>query len=179
MIFQGEEWAASSPFQFFADHEPEMAKLVSEGRRKEFAAFGWPPESIPDPESRETHERSKLNWEEAPQSPHAQMLAWYRELIRLRKSMPALNNGEPGNLRVTFDEQEKWIRIERGAVTIAANLGKSEHAFNLPERSRILLASSDRILFSNQQIELSPDTAVVLETQQSQKCQSQKCQAQK
>jgi maltooligosyltrehalose trehalohydrolase len=53
MIFQGEEWAASSPFQYFADHDDaEMARLVAEGRRKEFAAFGWPPESIPDPASR-------------------------------------------------------------------------------------------------------------------------------
>lgn len=169
MIFQGEEWAASSPFQFFADHEPEMAKLVSEGRKKEFAAFGWAPDSIPDPESRETFERSKLKWEESSQSPHSQMLAWYRDLIRLRKSMPALNNGEPGNLRVMLDEQEKWIRIERGDVTIAANLGKSEHAFDFPERSRILLASSDRILFRDNRIALPPDAVVVLETRQSQK----------
>ena len=54
MLFQGEEWACSSPFQYFADHEPEMARLVSEGRKKEFAAFGWDPDSIPDPgESRD------------------------------------------------------------------------------------------------------------------------------
>jgi maltooligosyltrehalose trehalohydrolase len=167
MIFQGEEWAASSPFQFFADHEPELAKLVSEGRRKEFAAFGWDPELIPDPESRETFERSKLKWEEASQSPHAQMLAWYRDLIRLRRSTPALNNGEPGNVRVIFDEQEKWIRIERGTVTIAANIGKSDHAFDLPEQSRSLLASSDRILFRSNRITLPPDAVAVLESAQS------------
>jgi maltooligosyltrehalose trehalohydrolase len=164
MIFQGEEWAASSPFQFFADHEPEMAKLVSEGRRKEFAAFGWDPDSIPDPESRETFERSKLNWEEASQSPHAQMLAWYRDLIHLRRSTPALNDGEPGNLHVIFDEQDKWIRIARGTATIAANLGKSEYAFEISARSRILLASSDRVLFRSNCITLPPDTVVVLET---------------
>ena len=52
MIFQGEEWAASSPFQYFADHEdPKLARAVSEGRRKEFEAFGWAPDSIPDPEN--------------------------------------------------------------------------------------------------------------------------------
>jgi len=167
MIFQGEEWAASSPFQFFADHEPEMARLVSEGRRREFAAFGWTPESIPDPESRETFERSKLNWQEHSGADHARMLAWYRELIRLRRSRPALNNGEPGNLRVIFDEQEKWIRIERGDVTVAANLGQSERAFDLPARLRILLASDDRICFRNGRIALPPDSAVVLENPQS------------
>ncbi|MGB6192401.1 MAG: malto-oligosyltrehalose trehalohydrolase, partial [Terracidiphilus sp.] len=65
MLFQGEEWAASSPFQYFANHdEPEMARLVSEGRRKEFAAFGWKPEQIPDPEDPATFERSKLDWSE-------------------------------------------------------------------------------------------------------------------
>jgi maltooligosyltrehalose trehalohydrolase len=62
MLFQGEEWAASSPFQYFADHaDPEMARAVSEGRRREFAAFGWAPESIPDPERPETFQRSKLD----------------------------------------------------------------------------------------------------------------------
>ena len=49
MLFQGEEFAASTPFQYFADHNPEMGKLVSEGRRREFAAFGWNPAEIPDP----------------------------------------------------------------------------------------------------------------------------------
>jgi maltooligosyltrehalose trehalohydrolase len=167
MIFQGEEWAASSPFQYFADHEPEMARLVSEGRRREFAAFGWTPESVPDPESRETFERSKLNWQELSGADHARMLAWYRELIRLRRSRPALNNGEPGNLRVIFDEQEKWIRIERGDVTVAANLDQSERAFDLPARLRILLASDDRICFRNGRIALPPVSAVVLENPQS------------
>ena len=76
MIFQGEEWAASSPFQYFADHEdPELARLVSMGRKKEFEAFGWRPEQIPDPEMMETFERSRLNWSEAHDGEHAEMLA--------------------------------------------------------------------------------------------------------
>jgi maltooligosyltrehalose trehalohydrolase len=74
MLFQGEEWAASSPFQYFADHDEEMARLVSEGRKREFAAFGWAPDSIPDPEDAETFERSKLNWDETNDEEHAEML---------------------------------------------------------------------------------------------------------
>ena len=55
MLFQGEEWGASTPFQYFTDHpEPDLAKAVREGRRKEFAAFGWKPEDIPDPQAPET-----------------------------------------------------------------------------------------------------------------------------
>ena len=65
MLFQGEEWAASTPFLYFADHDdPELARAVSEGRKKEFAAFGWDPASIPDPENQATFDASKLNWEE-------------------------------------------------------------------------------------------------------------------
>ena len=65
MLFQGEEWGASSPFQYFTAHEDaELAALVSEGRRKEFAAFGWDPSGIPDPQATETFERSRLRWDE-------------------------------------------------------------------------------------------------------------------
>ena len=67
MLFQGEEWAASSPFQYFTDHEAELGKLVSEGRKKEFAAFGWNPDEIPDPQDEQTFLRSKLNWNEQAQ----------------------------------------------------------------------------------------------------------------
>ena len=85
LMFQGEEFAASTPFQYFADHDdPEMARAVSEGRRREFAAFGWDPEVIPDPEKVETFERSKLKWDEAREDQHAEMMEWYRSLIRLR-----------------------------------------------------------------------------------------------
>jgi maltooligosyltrehalose trehalohydrolase len=86
MLFQGEEWAATSPFQYFADHQdPELARMVSQGRRKEFSAFGWDPASIPDPEDPATFEASKLKWDETMQPGHAEMLEWYHTLIRLRR----------------------------------------------------------------------------------------------
>ena len=88
MLFQGEEWAASAPFQYFTNHEEELGKLVSEGRKKEFAAFGWDPAEIPDPQSPETFQNSELNWDERTQPPHAAMLDWYRQLIALRRSTP-------------------------------------------------------------------------------------------
>ncbi len=107
MIFQGEEFAASTPFQYFADHEdPEMARAVKEGRRGEFAAFGWKPEDIPDPEKVETFQRSKLKWDEVHEGRHEEMLEWYRRLIALRRGSPALNDGEPGQTKVSFDEEK-------------------------------------------------------------------------
>lgn len=162
MIFQGEEWAASSPFQYFADHEPEMARLVSEGRKKEFAAFGWDPDSIPDPENRETFLRSKLNWDETAQPEHAEMLAWYRDLIRLRRTSAALNNGEPGNTRVTYSEEEKWLRMERGPIILCCNLSALNHAFPVPNESKVLLASPASIAVESSSLDLPPESIAVL-----------------
>ncbi len=114
MLFQGEEFAASTPFQYFADHDdPKMAKSVSEGRRREFAAFGWDPASIPDPENPETFRRSKLNWEEIGDGRHAEMLEWYRKLIHLRRNSPSLNDGDLHNITVAFDEDDRWLTIDR------------------------------------------------------------------
>ena len=70
MLFQGEEWGASTPFFYFTDyHEPKLANAVREGRCREFAAFGWKPEDTADPQARETFDGSVLNWREASHAP--------------------------------------------------------------------------------------------------------------
>ena len=120
MLFQGEEWAANSPFLYFADHrDRNLARQVSEGRRREFTAFGWDPSTIPDPESPETFERSKLNWNELSEPAHAEILDWYRKLIQLRRITPSFNNGEPGNTRVLYSEEQRWLRVTRGRIVLA------------------------------------------------------------
>jgi maltooligosyltrehalose trehalohydrolase len=163
MLFQGEEWASSSPFQYFADHDDaEMARQVSEGRRKEFAAFGWDPEAIPDPEDRRTFQRSKLNWEEVPTGDHGAMLAWYRELIRLRRSTSDLNNGEPGNTRVLCDEGQSWLRMRRGNLTVSCNLAGIERRLLVPACSRVLLASKRAVTVEDRELVLPPNTVAVL-----------------
>jgi maltooligosyltrehalose trehalohydrolase len=163
MIFQGEEWAASSPFQFFADHDdPELARAVSEGRRKEFAAFGWKPDLIPDPEKPETFQRSKLNWNESSQREHADMLAWYRDLIHLRRRTPDLNDGEPGHTRLSFDERAKWLRIDRGSIALICNLGESNYPVSLPEESQIVLASHGVAPALAVNLVLPPDSVAII-----------------
>ncbi len=163
MIFQGEEWAASSPFQYFADHEdPELARAVSEGRRKEFEAFGWTPESIPDPEKPATYLRSKLKWDEAGEGKHARMQAWYRELIRLRRSTPPLNCGEPGNAQVTFDEAGQWLTLNRGEIQLHCNLGTQDHSFAIAGGSSLLLASRSGIAIRDAVVLVPPDSAVIV-----------------
>ncbi|HEY9126788.1 MAG TPA: malto-oligosyltrehalose trehalohydrolase [Acidobacteriaceae bacterium] len=151
MLFQGEEWAASTPFQYFADHEdPELARLVSEGRKREFSAFGWPPEAIPDPEKRETFLNSKLNWNEVEQNEHGEMLAWYRSLIHLRHSEPALNQGQPGHAHVLYDEAGKWLIMTRGEITVVCNLGADSFSYKTTPASSILLSAPDTEITSGE-----------------------------
>lgn len=163
MLFQGEEWAASSPFQYFANHdEPEMARLVSEGRRRGFVAFGWRPEQIPDPESRATFDRSKLNWRELSEPEHAEMLDWYRALIRLRRTMPCLNDGDPGNTHVEFSEREQWFRMRRGTVVVICNLGTDERPFSFTGQFEVLLRSRGGIAAHDGIVTLPGDALAIV-----------------
>jgi maltooligosyltrehalose trehalohydrolase len=163
MLFQGEEWAASSPFQYFADHDDrELARLVSDGRKREFSAFGWAPEMIPDPESPQTYEASKLKWNEVDQPEHAQILEWYRALIRLRRTTPCLNDGDPGNVCVTIDEEDRWLRVERGTISVLANLGAAEKTLPVPQSSSLELASHQTIHIAGSTITLPGDSIAVL-----------------
>ena len=163
MIFQGEEWAASSPFQYFADHEDaNLARQVSEGRRREFAAFGWDLASIPDPEKRETFERSKLNWKEQAESVHADMLAWYRNLIRLRQSNSCLNNGEPGNTLVTFSDEDKWLRMQRGTIVVACNMATFPQSLFVAQPAELLLVSHAGVVLDSEIISLPTDSVAIL-----------------
>jgi maltooligosyltrehalose trehalohydrolase len=163
MLFQGEEFAASSPFQYFADHEdPEMARSVREGRRGEFAAFGWNPDDIPDPGKQETFERSKLRWDEVHEGRHAEMLEWYRALIRLRHSSASLNDGDMAQVKVQFDEKRRWLTMERGLVKVFCNLGDAPVEFNNPERTPLLLVSRRDVEGVEEKIVLPPNTLAVL-----------------
>lgn len=144
LLFQGEEWGASTPFLYFTAHpDPELAAAVNRGRQREFAAFGWPSAEIPDPQEPATFAASQLNWSELDQQPHAELLAWYRELIRLRRTVPALNNDRPGQVRTEFDERQQWLVVRRDSLLVAVNFAAESRRLPLPRmsESRIVLAS--------------------------------------
>ena len=142
MLFQGEEYAASTPFQYFAHHDdPELAKAVSEGRKREFAAFGWDEGEIPDPEKRETFERSKLNWNEIHEGTHAEMLEWTKRLIHLRRVSFSLNDGDLQHLKVRFDEEKRWLSMLRGKVQVLVNFGDGEQQLKRSETLPLCMAS--------------------------------------
>ncbi|HXW08426.1 MAG TPA: malto-oligosyltrehalose trehalohydrolase [Vicinamibacterales bacterium] len=96
LLFMGQEWAASTPFQFFTDLEPALGPLVTAGRRREFRDFPAfqleeARQRIPDPQAESTFAASRLRWEERAEPRHAAVLALYRALLRLRRSTPALS----------------------------------------------------------------------------------------
>lgn len=162
MIFQGEEFAASSPFQYFAHHEDEaMARSVSEGRKREFASFGWPPDVIPDPENRETFQRSKLIWDEVSENGHAEMLEWCRKLIALRRSAPGLSDGELGHVKVEFCEEDKWLRMDRGLTRVVLNLGGKQIKLD-GKGYRLELVSGDGVEMSGSKVVVPPSRLAVL-----------------
>jgi len=174
MLFQGEEWGASAPFQFFTDYQdPELGRAVREGRRREFAAFNWDPQQVPDPQARETAERSILNWSEVHRQPHASLLDWHRRLIRLRREVPALRNGRKDLTKVRFNEKDKWLIVERG-VGAAQRLGASLQIIcNLADQPqqvpiedeypvKVLLASETGIKVVAGYAQLPPDSVAIL-----------------
>jgi maltooligosyltrehalose trehalohydrolase len=105
LILMGQEWGASTPFLFFTDHQPELGRKVTAGRRQEFGGFAAfrEPEArakIPDPQAEETFRRSKLNWSEQRTDKHTAVLCLYRECLRLRRASPVLRERARGNFEV-------------------------------------------------------------------------------
>lgn len=139
MLFMGEEWGSSSPFQFFSSHpEPDLARATAEGRKAEFSEHGWDADEIPDPQDPATFLRSKLNWSEVTEGDHDRLHRVYRALIALRRSEPDLADPWLDHMSIDFDEARRWIVLHRGAVAIACNLGTEPVA--VPVTGELLLA---------------------------------------
>lgn len=165
MLFQGEEWGASTPFQYFTDHpDAEVAEQVRQGRRAEFAAFGWSDHDIPDPQALETFERCRLHWDEIGSGEHAALLDWYRRLIALRRAQPALNDGRLDRVRVRYDESQQWLLLERGNVAIACNFNTFTQTLPVSgiDQARVLLSSETDSGPTGQALTLGPETVAIL-----------------
>jgi len=164
MLFQGEEWGAQTPFFYFTDYqEPELASAVREGRCREFAAFGWKPKDTADPQAKETFERSKLDWTEVSYNAHREILDWHQRLISLRNQEPALNEGDLSRVKCHYDEQARWLVVERDAVSVVCNFAQQTRA--IPVRAgehRVVLASAAEIEVSKSQVVLPPESLAIL-----------------
>lgn len=173
MLFMGQEWAATSPFLYFTDHDEELGRLVSAGRREEFKTFSdfadpVARSRIPDPQSRETFVRSKLRWEERAEGTHARVLAFHRACLSLRREDPVLSgsgreglsaesHGEALVVRRTLGGASRWLIVNfdtapvslRSLLPQAASLRRLLASRDdiegdvLPERCAVVLADGD------------------------------------
>jgi maltooligosyltrehalose trehalohydrolase len=164
MLFQGEEWGASSPFQYFTDHrDPGLARAVSQGRRHEFADFGWDPQDIPDPQDLSTFQRSRLNWDEIERPPHSDLLPWYRQLIELRRTKPGLSDPRLDRIKVEVHETSAALVVRRPGFCILANLGPEDHCFSRPSGAAILAASNPVGADGGGSLVVPPDAVAIIE----------------
>jgi maltooligosyltrehalose trehalohydrolase len=165
MLFMGEEWGASTPWQFFTSHpEPELGEATAKGRIAEFAEMGWDESVVPDPQDPETFRRSKLDWDEAAFGEHARLLELYRDLARIRRERPELTDpvfahrhagaGEAGGGRV--------YALRSGALAVFANLSAEPAGFEVDADAGILLATDDGVSLEPGRVTLPPDSAVIV-----------------
>jgi len=166
MLFMGEEWGASTPWQYFTDHtDPGLARAVTEGRRAEFADFGWGTADVPDPQDEATFQRSKLDWPEVERGCHAELLGWYRELIALRRARPELTDPRLGRVQVDYDEGERWLVVRRGRLRVVANLGPRSQRLPLDRpAAAVLAASAPGVTGDRDVITIPPTSLAVIET---------------
>jgi maltooligosyltrehalose trehalohydrolase len=163
MLFMGEEFSASTPFQYFTDHQDEeLGRNVSEGRRSEFAAFGWKPDEVPDPQDPQTFQRSKLKWDEVGSGLHAEMLDWYRQLIALRKQTSDLTDGHLEDVDSCYSEPDCWFVLNRGPIQVACNLSKVGRQIPVDSDADQLLASHPDCQLGDGSMQMPPESVSIL-----------------
>ena len=145
LLFQGEEWGAQTPFLYFTDHEdPDLGRRVAEGRTREFSAFRWQG-AVPNPQEADTFERSKLNWSELSVPRHAELLEWYRKLIRIRRDkvvMPRESFADSAKAQPRFDAEAGWLTFVHNGVLAVFNLADLSQTVPRPSGEWKLVLSS-------------------------------------
>jgi maltooligosyltrehalose trehalohydrolase len=161
MLFQGEEWAASTPFQFFTSHpEPDLGRATAQGRIAEFERMGWDPAVVPDPQNPETFARSKLDWSEVETGDHATVLAAYRELIGLRRSLESLTDPAFDSVSCTVDD--RLFVLRRGEVTVAVNFGDAARRVAVDDGLVLRFGTPTRPVLSAGTLGLPPHAGALL-----------------
>jgi len=164
MLWMGEEWGARTPWQFFSDHEGELGEAVRKGRRAEFGAHGWNTEDVPDPQSEQTFRDSTLDWSEPEQPRHADLLAWTRSLVALRRSRLALSDGRRDRVSVTYDEDARWLVLRRGRLLVVCNLSGERVQVPVPgDALQVVLESEPGSALGPGRAELPAESVLVAE----------------
>ena len=166
-LFQGEGWGGSTPFQFFTDHpEDDLGRAVTEGRSREFSRMGWDPTVVPDPQDPETFRRSRLDWSERSTPRGAALLDLHRDLIALRRTLPALTDPRFGSTAVEVDEDARTVLVRRGSgrdvVVVALNLGEAEARLPAPPAYDVRLATASGAQVVDGHVLLPPHAGALL-----------------
>jgi maltooligosyltrehalose trehalohydrolase len=128
LLFQGEEWGASTPFLYFTDHEiEELGRLVAEGRSREFSSFRWQG-AVPNPQELATFSRSKLDWTELSATAHAELYEWHRQLIHLRHAKMRVR----AKAAVRFDAESGWLTVVHGGLLSVFNFAPTAQRVTTP-----------------------------------------------
>jgi len=136
LLFMGEEYAEKAPFLYFVSHsDPGLIEAVRKGRAEEFRAFRWEGEPL-DPQSEDTFARCKLHWDARDHGQHGVLRAFYKELLRLRREIPALAALDMQALRAIPQENCEVLVVrrphERGEVVMAFHFGAESARASLP-----------------------------------------------
>ncbi|MBW3562302.1 MAG: malto-oligosyltrehalose trehalohydrolase [Actinobacteria bacterium] len=169
LLFMGEEYGETAPFQYFVSHTDEgLVEDVRTGRREEFSGFRWEGE-VPDPQAVETFERSRLDHALKDKDPHAKLLAWYRELLRLRREVPAFASLDRDRITVTADgtglSWHRWTEDgDHAVVVVHASDTDGEVLVHLPAGTwtRVLGDGSDHLDVDGHQRVLLPAWGVAI-----------------
>ncbi|MBB2975323.1 maltooligosyltrehalose trehalohydrolase [Microbacterium endophyticum] len=169
MLFMGEEWGASTPWQFFTSHPEEwLGEAVRKGRTAEFAKMGWDESVVPDPQDPETFERSKLVWDEAAEGDHARLLKLYRSLARLRRDRPELTDPALAHLTAQAGEGAegsvagRTFRLGRGDVSVFVNLSDEPVSWRAAKDTSVLLCTDAAVAIVDGRLTLPAVTAAVV-----------------
>lgn len=149
MLFMGEEYADESPFFYFVSHSDHaLIKAVQEGRKKEFEDFGFG-DDVPDPQDENTFHQSKLQWQTRNKEHHRVILNWYKELIRLRKTLSPLKEFEKNNVHAEVIDEKGLVLSRQNnetgeGVTCLFNFSDNEISYSAEKNlSSKLLDSKD------------------------------------
>ncbi len=164
MLFMGEEWAASTPWQFFTSHpEPELGRATAEGRIEEFSKMGWDPASVPDPQQESTFLNSKLNWSESRAGRHAVVLGVYRQLATLRHQLADLTDPRLYRTLAWHDDDQRWLGYSRGDVRVLVNLADAPRWVPLPGGpGPVLFVTGPGVVQHESDAEVPANTAVIV-----------------
>jgi maltooligosyltrehalose trehalohydrolase len=163
MVFMGEEWDASAPWQFFTDFDdPDLARAVRDGRRAEFSAHGWDADDVPDPQSPATRDASVLDWSERDRGVHGRVLRWYRSLVDLRRSAHELRSGRLDQVAVRTDEARRWLVVSRPGWRVACNLADRPQTVPLDAMAEVALSWSGSAAVGDRAVALDGHDVAVL-----------------